>query len=712
MWKLNPHELLQFKGGGGEPFAHFVDRLIRAEAARGGLLQSEVRTQVRVNIKDGGVDTQVTRAIPHDPSGWFSIPTCWQFKAIEADGINDRKYKSRKNGLQKEINKPYVKKLVSQGYGYRLCLLGDVSSPKSEVWEDQLRIEAERIYTDAAAPRVIHGGDILAWAERFPAIIAWLRNMTQEVLHWDAWEKNCRKVTRFYVANPSWEGVRSQILRHVDLSQPCTGNPCLLIGGAAGVGKTRLVFETLLESGMSPGLVVYAADEKAAETVAAFVANTPEQTVIVVADEHSFESSALINRLAVGHSDRIRVVGLSNTIGRHSADAWLDRESIRSTTPAILAKNFPGISEERRRQYAALLRGFVRLAADMCVRDSDLALGDASGLLKSVDQYARGLLKGDLLPLVSLLALFHKVGFQGEVRTEIEALCGIVNRNRQEFVDAVRVVRESPGFVVQAGRYWYVTPEIVTDCLFLEGWRRWVEPDLPAFFTSLPADLRQQLIDRAGQFGGEEVRGQVVSYFRGWFGRLTARDLADPDAACRAATIVRSSPGEYLSKLRQLIETAALDELLQIKGDWIAGSWGPRRVLVGLLQNRSRSPISSTIARAACSGWRCARRSPNSATAGRKSGRDSSPCLSRVRPRLSSGGPVFCGNERCRQARTRPAWHSAAWIVSLRDRRGTPSGLPRSRGGADPTTGDRPRPRTSALLSHRAPALRGASGRR
>ena len=145
MWKLSPHELLQFKGGGGEPFVHFVDRLIRAEAGRGGLPQSEVRTQIRANIKDGGVDTQVTRAIPHDPSGWFSVPTCWQFKAIEAGDINDRRYKSKQNGLQKEINKPHVKKLVSQGYGYRLCLLGDLSSLKSAVWEEQLRVEAGRI---------------------------------------------------------------------------------------------------------------------------------------------------------------------------------------------------------------------------------------------------------------------------------------------------------------------------------------------------------------------------------------------------------------------------------------------------------------------------------------------------------------------------------------------------------------------------------------
>ena len=474
---------------------------------------------------------------------------------------------------------------MRQGYGYRLCLLGDVTPAKVQDWQDQLRREAELIRVNAAAPRVIHGGDLLAWAERFPAIIAWLRNMTQEVLHWDAWEKNCRKVTPIYVRNPSWEGVRGRIVRHVDLSQPCSGNPCLLIGGAAGVGKTRLVFETLAESKASPSLVVYAADEREARKAAACVAINPQQTAIIVADECSLESCRNLNDMLLGHSDRIRVIGLANTVPEHVADAWLDRGSIKGTTHRIIASNFPDIPEDRRRQYADFTRGFVRFAADMCQHDSDLAIGNASGLLKSAEQYVRGRLQGDHLPLVSLLALFHKVGFQGEVRSEIEVLCGIVNRNRQEFIDAVGVVRESPGFVVQAGRYWYVTPEIVTEILFQEGWRRWVEPDLPAFFTSLPGDLRQQLIDRAGQFGGEEVRGQIASFFRGWFGRLTVKDLAEPNAASLAAAIVRSSPGEYLGKLRVLIDGSVAEDLLKINSDWNGRAWGPRQDLVWVLES-------------------------------------------------------------------------------------------------------------------------------
>src|SRR5206468_142706 len=168
------------------------------------------------------------------------------------------------------------------------------------------------------------------------------------------------------------------------------------------------------------------------------------------------------------------------------------------------------------------------LAAAMCQDDPQLARGDPSGLLGSVEQYVRNRLRGEHLRLVSLLALFHKVGFRDEVQGDVEALCRIANCSRQDFNHATRSVKEAPGFVVQAGRYWYVTPEIVVRVLFSEGWERWVEVDPETFLRALPDHLQQQVIDRGGKLGGEEVRAFLAAFFRGWFDRLTARDLADP----------------------------------------------------------------------------------------------------------------------------------------------------------------------------------------
>lgn len=145
-------------------------------------------------------------------------------------------------------------------------------------------------------------------------------------------------------------------------------------------------------------------------------------------------------------------------------------------------------------------------------------------------------------------------------------------------------MRESPGFVVQAGRYWYVTPEVVARVLFAEGWESWVRGDPGRFFEKLPAEFRLQLLDRVATHGTKEVRDQVSAFFRGWFARLTARDLADPAATAMAGALAEASPAEYLPRLRGVIEGAQPGELQAIAGHALGVKWGPRRTLVWLLE--------------------------------------------------------------------------------------------------------------------------------
>src|SRR5262249_33214915 len=147
---------------------------------------------------------------------------------------------------------------------------------------------------------------------------------------------------------------------------------------------------------------------------------------------------------------------------------------------------------DRRRTYLRLSRGYVRLAADMCERDVEIAAGDMKGLLRSVEEYVRERVErfGDkFLALVSLLALFQQVVFRDEVGDELDSLCALTQSSRQDFHDAVRRLKDSPGFVAQAGRYWYVTPEIVAKVLFAEGWQRWVGANLKDFFEKLSPEF-------------------------------------------------------------------------------------------------------------------------------------------------------------------------------------------------------------------------------
>jgi hypothetical protein len=579
MWNLQPSDLAVLKGEGNR-FAIFVQRLIRAEAARGGLPQSEIETQLRSHIADGGVDTRVRAAIPNDGSGWFAVPTVWQFKAVEASSIGSSK-------LRKELAGAFVRSLIETGYGYRFCLLDDVTPKKTQAWEELLGDEIAKFAPAAPKPRVVHGAHLLSWAERFPALIAWLRDRTSDGLHWDSWSSNCRAVTPSYVPNPAWQPIREQIVRHVDFHDASNPkDPCLTVGGAAGVGKTRLVFETLADLPGSPGLVVYAADEQAAKQLATAIANTPDQSAILVADECTPATQYFLNEHLRGHLRRLRVICLDNTGQRLISSAqqpWLSADELRNTDK-ILEVNFPWVPEDRRFQYAQLSRGYVRLAADMCQHDAELAAGNMGGLLGSVERYVRHRLSRETLRLVSLLALFHKVGFRDDKRDEVASLCQVAGCSVQSLCDAVRVVRESPGFVVQAGRYWYVSPEIVARVLFAEGWNTWVARDPAAFLRSLPEDLLAQLIDRAAKLGEQGVRDQLADFFRKWFDRLKAEDLADPRNASLAAAVVEAKPESYLPRLRAIIESAQADSVRQIGGRTMPAGSCPRRTLVWLLE--------------------------------------------------------------------------------------------------------------------------------
>ena len=217
-----------------------------------------------------------------------------------------------------------------------------------------------------------------------------------------------------------------------------------------------------------------------------------------------------------------------------TGQVWLTGNALTNTA-AILSANFPEVPDDRRTLYVHFTKGFVRFAAEMCRNDAQLASGDLSGLLLSVEEYVRGRLRRlgtDFLPIISLVALFHKVGAFEDAANELDALCTLTSYKPKQFHDVVRVVRESPGFVVQTGRYWYVSPEIVACVLFAEGWEQWVRANPRGFFEKLPPEFLRQLLDRVALHGTEEVRSQIGTFFREWFSQLTARDLAEPGANC------------------------------------------------------------------------------------------------------------------------------------------------------------------------------------
>jgi hypothetical protein len=586
MWTINSFDVLHLRTPGGDRFTEFVDAQIRAQAFLGGLPDAEVRTNLRTNIPDGGVDTEVRQPMPSDSTGWFGVPTCWQYKATEARNISE-------NDLRTEVRKPYARSLIPAGYGYRLCICDDFPPDKQAEWLRILTEEVRAINPGAPAPAVIVTSALAEWASRFPAVvIRFFRPALEHVLHLRAWGQSITSSTRQFVDVAAWAPVRQRLLEHLDWSRDCP-DVVVSLEGEAGVGKTRLVYEVLTALSGSDSVVLYTLHEQVAERVASALANDATARAILVADECSRRTRLRLSQILRGHRGRVRVIALDNTGSPPPAGAeasWMERIP-DETVARILAENFPDVPEARRREYVRFSRGFVRLAADLGREDPRIATaGQVGPALLSVSDYLRARLTEEHLTTLAALALLWRVGLREDVAEELTAWCRLLGLDRQSTVQLTNALRDVPGFVGRAGRFFHVTPEIVAQVAYEEGWRRWIEHDPSAFLAQIPEGLLQPFLRRTAASAPPDARRVVGEFFRAWAVGLQPADLTDRPAVERLAALVDTDPETFLPLLRRLIERASLEELRRVTRDYREGGWGPRRILVWLAERMAQFP--------------------------------------------------------------------------------------------------------------------------
>ncbi|MUG97628.1 hypothetical protein F7734_37045 [Scytonema sp. UIC 10036] len=87
MWTINSYDIFSLKTPGSDRFSEFVDSLIRAQAYAESMPISEVSTNLRTNLGDRGVDSEVRQPMPANLIGWMGVATCWQSKATSYSNI-------------------------------------------------------------------------------------------------------------------------------------------------------------------------------------------------------------------------------------------------------------------------------------------------------------------------------------------------------------------------------------------------------------------------------------------------------------------------------------------------------------------------------------------------------------------------------------------------------------------------------------------------
>jgi hypothetical protein len=591
MWKVEPKQLVAaFRDGVGERWTRFVDALIRTQAAVSGVLDREILTNQRQNIADGGVDTQVDVPIPGDPTGRLASPTCWQYKAEEykryTPGPKNKK-------LAGEIRKGYVGELIQKGYAYRLCIC-DCLPPRSRPkWLAALKAEKDRLNPAAPEPLVLTADDIASWASRFPGLLRdFFHPEFRDVLDLHSWSLSATHATPVFVPVSAWGQVQQEIARHTDLSQPCH-EVVLQLQGEAGVGKTRSAYETLCRLPGASGVVLYTADEQLALRVARQLLNDHEARALLIADECLLRTRVQLEETLRGVSHRARVLAITNSGVRPATEApelWLSKLDA-DTVQEILRPNFPHVPEDRRRLYARLSGGFVRFAAQLCGDDAVIERhGLIAGTTQKIQAYLDVAVRSDpeKLEVLQALSLVRRIGYREDVAGELDDLCHLVGRDRARTQQIAYQLKDLPGFVAQAGRYFYVTPAIIAHAAFQGAWQRWVASDPAAFLKNIPARLFETFQERVAESGTHEIRQAVADFFRAWLLRLEPRDLTRLEVTKQVVMLVDTWPDQSLPVLRGLIEAAQLDELRAVTGESMDGEWRSRRHLVWLAERLAR----------------------------------------------------------------------------------------------------------------------------
>lgn len=584
MWTVDQKDFLLLRDSGGQHFTKFLDALIRAHGFVYGVGEAEILTSLRTSIKDGGVDTQVRRAMPNEPTEFLQLPTCWQYKARPFVGISD-------SALSKEILKPYAARLIGEGYAYRLAICDDMPANKQTEWEELLTAAARTINPLASEARVATASQLASWANNYPALLpAFFPHNPGPAQYFETWAPNITKTTPTFVTVAEWDVKAKLIQAHIDLTQPVM-NPIITLQGMAGVGKTRLVYEIVANLNGAKNLVLYTADGDDAETVARFLANNRTTRGVLVADECPVLSRAAIMKALKGHTERVRVVCIDNSGERlgSSEELWLDQLS-SPTVEKVLEKNFPWVPSDRRRTYAAESSGYIRLAAGLCERDREIQTNGHFGpALDVIQEYYRERLPEESQQrAVEAISLLQKVGFGEGVTEELDALCAFTGQDRQLVLEIVAALKDAPGFVARTTRYLYVTPEIIAKVAFTRAWRRWFESDPSAALRRMSPILLSTFQARVARSASVEVRALTGQFFWDSVANFKPGDLADEGSVERLATLIDTDPDLYFPRLVLLVRNATVEELRQTQGG--LGRWGSRRTLVWTAERLAAFP--------------------------------------------------------------------------------------------------------------------------
>ena len=472
--------------------------LLHAEAGRMGVPIDSVSMSGRVFVGDEGIDGRSDL-----PAGTL-LPEgqqVWQVKSGPTKPSAAAEFDNEKH--------PGLIRAIRDGANYVLFWTHDPEDPVLQSVTSDFETAVRSIRADAVVT-VLTGDRISRLCHAHLAVVASIPTMQlRGVVNIPTWGSS-PDFDVPYASDAVRDAHIEAIRQHVRSEGP---DSSIHVFGDTGVGKTRMVYEALLHDDISPRVLVARDPAHFDRTLMNLVAASPEHRLILVVDDCDPVDRESLRQYADMSRGRLRLVtiGSRSTRDRVSPDnRYLETLPLEVSASKSIAESV-GLSEADAGLVAEYTEGYPKLARVLA--EAIRHQGPASGILsrirghEAVGSVLSGMLgAGEAGPL-GLLAMFERLGFEGELATEVAIACEVFGVDEALMREAVE--RELGRFVSRAGRYRLVSPRLFAVWLaraFMEDQRG----ELSAALEALPSGLRDRVINQMEAFSGDELVAAVL----------------------------------------------------------------------------------------------------------------------------------------------------------------------------------------------------------
>lgn len=594
---VTPAELGQL---GTEPAVAVLREMLWAEVNNLGIPITETDIPFNVYTSDGGIDAVVNATAVAPGNGLFFAPrTSYQVKSgdfvvsatslaqIEQLLIRPAAIETRNKTRAKISGKSYTPEDISprvrgcldmDGTFVAMLFGNDGVDTQENATENAIRSflsEIDAKYANAKI-KVWRQSRICGLLRQFPAVSLMIKNLPVfPLLSHSQWAERIDMQPEFVVATDQQQSIEHLRTAIRDDSQ---GAIHVRVIGEPGIGKTRLILETLRADDLKP-LVLYA--DKATKidgSVTSAIYAAKHARIILVVDECGPDVRSELVRNFASQAPKLKVVSIYQD--RDEADGASEYRlfNVPMLPEAEIEKILKSYSVDPAvtKSWAALCEGSPRVAhvigLNLREHPDDPLKSDGTAQIwvrylagdigRDTEEYRRRHL------VLSSLGLFKKFGWGPPVRAgAYEVYDQIVSKLDAGISKALfgNIVEQMAARqVLQGDNFLYITPRALHIKLWIDWWRQHgASINVEEFVFKLTPQMRQWFVEMIEYAGAAPVSKQVVAKFLGPDGLYADAEWLNTKEGGRFFfSLSLADPPGALRTLQRTIGTMDRDALL------------------------------------------------------------------------------------------------------------------------------------------------------